>query len=110
MQKELKVLCKRNEELEETLPHLLHKIDNQYTTTSYNLNAIDALREEVVDLKIALDYRNKVLRGCWSRVGTSCKPSSTWDATGGSKRQEHEISHANNSSRSHGTIESLTKT
>lgn len=67
MQKELEALRKRNEQLEEALPLLQQKLDSQSLSTKYNLNTIDALREEVVDLKIALDYGNKALGACFTR-------------------------------------------
>jgi hypothetical protein len=67
MQKELEALRKRNEQLEEALPQLHQRLDSQSLTAKYNLNTIDALKEEVVDLKIALDYGNKALGTCFTR-------------------------------------------
>jgi hypothetical protein len=67
MQKQLEVLRTRNEQLEEASSELYQKLGNQLLSTEYNLNTIDALREEIVDLKVALDYGNKALGTCFTR-------------------------------------------
>lgn len=68
LQSEISALRARNDELEkDILPSLVNSIERQSMTIDYNLSVIDALREEIVDLKIAVDFGNKVLGGCWAR-------------------------------------------
>ncbi|KAF2788144.1 hypothetical protein K505DRAFT_342335 [Melanomma pulvis-pyrius CBS 109.77] len=68
LQSEISALRARNYELEEDIvPSLTDSIERQSMTIDSNLSIIDALREEIVDLKIAVDFGNKVLGGCWAR-------------------------------------------
>ncbi|KAF2270570.1 hypothetical protein CC78DRAFT_563925 [Lojkania enalia] len=58
----------RNEDLEENrLPKMRALFSKQNEALSAQQEVLDELKDEIIDLKIAIDFSNKVIAGCWER-------------------------------------------
>ncbi|KAF2468159.1 uncharacterized protein BDR25DRAFT_373803 [Lindgomyces ingoldianus] len=61
-------LRNRNEQLEDhLLPQLSRWLESKTMTIDAEYAIIEDLKREITDLKIAVDFSNKVLGGCWVR-------------------------------------------
>ncbi|KAF2132672.1 hypothetical protein P153DRAFT_169537 [Dothidotthia symphoricarpi CBS 119687] len=64
----ISTLRNRVVELEDSVvPHLSARLERRNKKISELQSRIPELQEEVIDLKIAIDFGNKVLGGCWVR-------------------------------------------